>query len=272
VGPIGPEGPVGATGAPGPAGPIGPVGATGAPGPVGPIGPVGATGAPGPAGPIGPVGATGAPGPVGPIGPIGPAGPVGATGAIGPVGPAGPVGATGAIGPVGPAGPVGATGPAGPAGPGIPTFPIGYIIAGDNAPADFLTGEIVLWPGLSVPPGFFSLEGQVLPIAGNGQLFGIVGTQFGGDGVNNFALPNLVNISPVGRPLNTLPTETDAVTGLLFVEFPAGSGNFIPADEVPNAVVDGGNLDVNDNTVTLQQLALEAAAAEQVQELMFADE
>ncbi|MEM1171714.1 MAG: tail fiber protein, partial [Cyanobacteria bacterium P01_H01_bin.35] len=163
-----------------PAGPPGPVGATGAIGPIGPVGPVGPAGSPGP------VGATGAIGPIGPVGPAGPPGPVGATGAIGPIGPVGPVGPAGSPGPVGPA---------------IPTFPIGYIIAGDNAPADFLTGEIVLWPGLSVPPGFFSLEGQVLPIAGNGELFGVVGTQYGGDGVNNFVLPNLVGISPVGRNL-----------------------------------------------------------------------
>ncbi|MGD1704600.1 phage tail protein, partial [Dapis sp. BLCC M229] len=162
-----------------------------------------------------------------------------------------------------------ATGPAGPPGaPGatIPTFPIGYIIAGDNAPADFLTGEIVLWPGLSVPPGFFSLQGQVLPIAGNQQLFNVVGNQFfGGDGVTTFALPDLVNISPVGRTL----TPTDNLTGTLFVEFPTDSGNFIPADEVPNAVVEGENLGVADPTVTLQSLNL---GERQVQQLAFAGE
>ena len=64
-------------------------------GPIGPQGPQGATG------PQGPAGATGATGPQGPAGATGPQGPVGATGAIGPQGPAG---ATGATGPQGPAG------------------------------------------------------------------------------------------------------------------------------------------------------------------------
>ena len=59
-------------------------------------GPVGATGQPGPAGPLGPVG---------PSGPAGVAGPVGPTGAQGPAGPAGPTGAQGPAGPTG-AGPV----------------------------------------------------------------------------------------------------------------------------------------------------------------------
>ena len=76
-------------------------------GPIGPQGPQGATG------PQGPAGATGATGPQGPAGATGPQGPVGATGAIGPQGPAGATGATGTQGPVGA---TGATGPQGPAG------------------------------------------------------------------------------------------------------------------------------------------------------------
>jgi hypothetical protein len=53
---------------------------------VGPIGPSGADGLPGPIGPIGPSGADGLPGPIGPVGPIGP---IGADGLPGPIGPAG---------------------------------------------------------------------------------------------------------------------------------------------------------------------------------------
>jgi len=101
---IGPQGPIGATGAVGAQGPVGPVGATGAVGVQGPIGPIGATGAQGLQGLVGPVGATGA------VGAQGIPGPVGATGSVGAQGIPGPVGATGA------AGAVGATGPAGPVG------------------------------------------------------------------------------------------------------------------------------------------------------------
>jgi hypothetical protein len=85
-------------------GPIGPSGADGLPGPMGPIGPSGADGLPGPMGPIGPSGADGLPGLIGPVGPIGLPGPIGPSGADGLPGTMGPVGLPGPIGPIGPAG------------------------------------------------------------------------------------------------------------------------------------------------------------------------
>lgn len=97
-GPIGPQGPAGATGPQGPAGATGPQGPIGLTGATGPQGPTGATG------PQGPIGLTGATGPQGPIGLTGATGPQGPTGATGPQGPAG---ATGPQGPVGPQGPQG---------------------------------------------------------------------------------------------------------------------------------------------------------------------
>ena len=128
-GAVGPQGPVGLTGATGPTGPQGPIGLTGATGPTGAQGPIGLTGATGSqgvqgltgaTGPIGLTGAAGAVGPQGPIGLTGATGAVGATGPQGPIGltgPAGPTGVTGAAGPQGPIGPVGATGEIGPQGP-----------------------------------------------------------------------------------------------------------------------------------------------------------
>jgi hypothetical protein len=69
IGPTGPSGPQGTTGA---TGPQGPQGNTGAEGPQGPQGNVGAQG---PSGPSGPQGTTGASGPQGPSGASGPSGP-----------------------------------------------------------------------------------------------------------------------------------------------------------------------------------------------------
>lgn len=86
IGPTGPQGPRGETGA---VGPQGPTGSTG------PQGPRGLTGGTGPQGPQGDVGATG---------PAGPKGDTGDTGARGPAGATGSQGATGATGPQGPAG------------------------------------------------------------------------------------------------------------------------------------------------------------------------
>ncbi|MGL5315677.1 MAG: hypothetical protein ACRC92_20650 [Peptostreptococcaceae bacterium] len=67
-------------------------------GPQGPQGIKGDTGAIGPQGPIGPKGETGAVGPQGPQGEIGPQGPLGLPGVPGPEGPQGDVGAAGANG------------------------------------------------------------------------------------------------------------------------------------------------------------------------------
>jgi hypothetical protein len=224
VGPQGPVGPAGITGAPGSAGPAGAPGPAGA---TGPIGATGATGATGAAGPIGPAGATGAVGATGAIGPIGPAGatgpagaigPAGATGAAGPVGPAGPAGATGAFGPAGPVGPAGPSGPTGPAGATGPQGPAGTIPAaltklntlytepwGGTGAGSYEYGGVTCTLGdmvLSVngygAGAALPADGRLLPIAEYTAVFSIMGTNFGGNGTTNFALPDLRNLAPPG--------------------------------------------------------------------------
>lgn len=52
-------------------------------------------------------------------------------------------------------------------------------------------GEIRM-VGFNFPPrGWAQCDGQLLPIAQNAALFSILGTTYGGNGVNNFALPDL---------------------------------------------------------------------------------
>jgi microcystin-dependent protein len=52
-------------------------------------------------------------------------------------------------------------------------------------------GEIRLISFPNAPSGWGFCNGQILPIANNEILFELLGTQFGGDGTSNFALPNL---------------------------------------------------------------------------------
>lgn len=52
-------------------------------------------------------------------------------------------------------------------------------------------GEIRMFTGNFAPNGWALCNGQILPISQNTALFSIIGTQFGGDGITNFALPNL---------------------------------------------------------------------------------
>lgn len=52
-------------------------------------------------------------------------------------------------------------------------------------------GEMSLAPDSVVPRGWLPADGRLLSINQNQALFALLGAKFGGDGVTNFALPNL---------------------------------------------------------------------------------
>lgn len=56
---------------------------------------------------------------------------------------------------------------------------------------DNFIGEIRLFAGNYVPQDWHLCDGSVLAINGNEALFALLGTRYGGDGVTNFALPDL---------------------------------------------------------------------------------
>lgn len=64
--------------------------------------------------------------------------------------------------------------------------------------ADPFVAEIRLFAGNFPPIGWATCDGQVLPISQNMALFSLLGTQYGGDGKNTFALPNLRQRAPLG--------------------------------------------------------------------------
>lgn len=67
-----------------------------------------------------------------------------------------------------------------------------------QAGTDPFLGEITIFAGNYAPQGWAFCNGQLLPIAQNTALFAILGTTYGGDGINNFALPDLRGRAPVG--------------------------------------------------------------------------
>ncbi|MCA9649699.1 MAG: phage tail protein [Myxococcales bacterium] len=55
-----------------------------------------------------------------------------------------------------------------------------------------------MFAGNFAPRGWALCDGQLLSIAQNQALFSILGTTYGGDGINTFALPDLRGRAPVG--------------------------------------------------------------------------
>ncbi len=60
-----------------------------------------------------------------------------------------------------------------------------------------IIGEIRLFAGNFAPDGWMLCQGQLLSTAGNMELFYVIGTTYGGNGVNNFTLPDLRGAVPV---------------------------------------------------------------------------
>lgn len=58
-------------------------------------------------------------------------------------------------------------------------------------------GEIRMFGGNFAPAGWMFCDGQLLAIAENETLFNLIGTTYGGDGQNTFALPDLRGRVPV---------------------------------------------------------------------------
>jgi microcystin-dependent protein len=58
-------------------------------------------------------------------------------------------------------------------------------------------GEIRIFAGNYAPLGWELCQGQLLPIAENETLFQLIGTTYGGDGFDTFALPDLRGRLPI---------------------------------------------------------------------------
>jgi microcystin-dependent protein len=106
--------------------------------------------------------------------------------------------------------------------------------------ADQFVAEIRAFPFNFAPSGWAQCNGQLLPISQNTAVFSLLGTNFGGNGTSNFALPNLQGMMPKnfgqGPGLNLYDlgeTGGEQTVTLLTTEIPthghnlsvAGAGN-----------------------------------------------
>lgn len=74
-------------------------------------------------------------------------------------------------------------------------------------------GEIRIFAGNFAPVGWMFCEGQLLPISENDSLFQLIGTTYGGDGEETFALPDLRGRIPIHQ--GTLSTGSTFQIGEL---------------------------------------------------------
>ncbi len=72
-------------------------------------------------------------------------------------------------------------------------------------------GEIRLFAGTFAPVGWMFCNGGLLPISQNDALYALIGTTYGGDGVNTFGVPDLRGRVPVHQ--GTGPGLTNRVMG-----------------------------------------------------------
>lgn len=63
--------------------------------------------------------------------------------------------------------------------------------------ADPFVAEIRIFTFNFAPTGWAFCNGQIVPLSQNTALFSLLGTQYGGNGLNNFALPNLQGMAPM---------------------------------------------------------------------------
>lgn len=104
-------------------------------------------------------------------------------------------------------------------------------------------GEIRLFPYNLVPPGWARCDGSLLQVAQNQALYALLGSTYGGDGKNTFALPDLRGRTPVatGNGVGLGATGGEAVHALTDNEIPAHS-HAVLAGGGGNQVSPSGNL------------------------------
>jgi microcystin-dependent protein len=71
--------------------------------------------------------------------------------------------------------------------------------------------EIRIFAGNFAPRGWALCDGQILAISQNTALFSLLGTQYGGDGKSNFALPNFQGCAAIHQGQG--PGLTDRLIG-----------------------------------------------------------
>jgi microcystin-dependent protein len=76
-------------------------------------------------------------------------------------------------------------------------------------------GQIMIFGGNFAPLGWAFCNGALLPISGYEALFTLIGTTYGGDGQNTFALPDLQGRVPLHMGQNYVMGESAGVESVI---------------------------------------------------------
>ncbi len=100
-------------------------------------------------------------------------------------------------------------------------------------------GEIRMFAGNFAPAGWMFCEGQLLPISEYETLFNLIGTTYGGDGQETFALPDLRGRLPLHQGNGFTLAETGGVEEVTLTV------SQIPAHSHPMLATTNSALDTN---------------------------
>lgn len=105
-------------------------------------------------------------------------------------------------------------------------------------------GEIRMFAGTFAPAGWAFCEGQLLFIPENEALFTLIGTIYGGDGQEYFALPDLRGRLPLHQGNGFDVSETGGVEEVTLTtsQIPAHSHPMLASNDIPNQTQPANNV------------------------------
>ena len=109
-------------------------------------------------------------------------------------------------------------------------------------------GEIRMFAGSFAPAGWMFCSGQLIPISENDALFTVIGTTYGGDGQETFALPNLQSRVPMHQGTFSGQTfqigESGGVESVTLTtqQIPIHTHALLASTTIANTQTPGGNV------------------------------
>ena len=105
-------------------------------------------------------------------------------------------------------------------------------------------GEIRMFAGNFAPAGWMFCEGQLLPISEYETLFNLIGTTYGGDGQETFALPDLRGRIPIHQGNGFILAETGGAEEITLTvqQIPAHTHAFLGSSNLATGTPPAGQV------------------------------